>query len=116
MFQYDAQVLTVIDGDTLKIDLDLGLHVHIHATVRLMGLNAPEKSTPEGKAALAFVTALVARLGPAVRVETVKDRAEKYGRFLAWISWPGTTELSLNQQLLSSGNAKPYDGHGVRPI
>ena len=113
MYEYNAEIISIVDGDSVKLNVDLGLSVHIHVAVRLTGLNAPELSTPAGKAAKAFVEATVARLGSTVQVRTMK--ADKYGRYLAWVTWPGSTDLSLNQQLLSSGNAVPWDGKGQRP-
>jgi len=54
VYDYQAQVLNVHDGDTLRLRTDLGFYIRFDQTVRLAGLNAPELSTPEGKAAQAF--------------------------------------------------------------
>lgn len=43
MYQYNAQVLNVVDGDTFDLDIDLGFHIHIHERVRLLNINTPEK-------------------------------------------------------------------------
>lgn len=91
MYQYKAFIKNVVDGDTLEIDIDLGLFVWIHGEkVRLFGINTPEvfgvkKDSPEwnlGNKASNFVK-LVLKVKDEVIVETIKDKKEKYGRYLA---------------------------------
>jgi len=47
-------------------------------------------------------------------VRTVKDRKEKYGRYLAELFLVGAdgqpAATSVNQTLLSNGHARPYSG------
>jgi endonuclease YncB( thermonuclease family) len=127
---YPAAIKRVIDGDTLDVDVtltasvkvDVGLETTLTATasedvwvrLRLNGLNAPEKNTPEGKAAIAFVNAWIAQHpGPYTLTTLAGDRKEKYGRTLATLT--AADGAVLNQDLLDSGNAQPYDGTGPRP-
>ena len=42
MYNYNATVIKVVDGDTFDLDIDLGLGVHRHERVRLNGVNTPE--------------------------------------------------------------------------
>ena len=35
MYEYNAIVKNVVDGDTFDLDIDLGFHIHIHERVRL---------------------------------------------------------------------------------
>lgn len=112
MFEYRAQLIRVHDGDTLWFDIDLGFYMHYAvADVRLAGLNAPELATDQGKAALAFVNQWFAQHGTKVTVRTVKvadhDKQEKYGRWLAHVI--AEDGASLNEDLVSSGNAVPYN-------
>lgn len=75
--------------------------------MRLVGLDAPERSTEEGKAATAWIVSELATRGNACTVRTVKDRKEKYGRFLGVFffgSWV------LNDALVAAGHARKYDG------
>lgn len=114
-FIYDAVVVDVTDGDTVKVNIDLGLDTWKHgAKLRLNGINTPEKDTEAGQAAKAYV-ASVLKPGEVVRIETVLDRTEKYGRFLATIYHP-SLPVSVNDDLISKGYAKPYDGRGVKPV
>lgn len=55
---YAADVLAVLDGDSLRVRVDLGLETERRLDVRVYGLFAPEKRTDEGKA----VTAAAIRL------------------------------------------------------
>lgn len=109
MYDYQATVIQVIDGDTLKLDVDLGFSVHRHETVRLYGINCPEKNTEAGKAAIAYAANWLVSSGNRVMVYTIKDKREKYGRMLAVIYHdPGAK--SLNDALIHAGHAVPYDG------
>jgi micrococcal nuclease len=124
MYEYRANVVRVVDGDTLHIDLDLGIDCHTLLTVRLWGVNAPEHGTPEGDAATAYVENWVhnhAGPGGLVEIATYKDRKEKYGRYLGTIlGWAegieeeerasAAPDRSLNAMLVEAGHAVEYDG------
>lgn len=108
MYEYRAHVLRVVDGDTVRLAVDLGCDVVINMTVRLCGLNCPEMNTPEGVAAKDFTLAWLTEattFDRAVVLRTVKDRREKYGRYLGEIlSDEGS---SLNTALLAGDHAVP---------
>lgn len=106
MYEYNAQIIKVVDGDTVHANIDLGLDVHINVSIRLAGINAPEKSTLEGVAAKEFLQGLLPVDGNVV-VLTQKDRREKYGRYLGVIR---VGELNLNVEMVKSGCAVPYEG------
>lgn len=117
MYDYQAAVLTVHDGDTLKLRVDLGFYIHDDMTIRLAGINAPELSTPEGKAAQAFADDWIkAHASPYVGVWTQKDKQEKYGRYLATVYDLADPSATLNAALLAAGYAHPWDGTGPRPV
>lgn len=103
-----ARVLRVVDADTLECDLDLGWHITYRAKIRLAGVNAPEMSTPEGRAARAFVDQLLAnRHGAPVTVTS--HSLDKYGRVLADVTWhENAGELSLAGEIVRAGHAMPY--------
>jgi micrococcal nuclease len=48
MYEYHCEVMRVVDGDTLHLDVDLGCDVHTLMTVRLDGIDAPEMRTAPG--------------------------------------------------------------------
>lgn len=116
LYQYQAKVLRVVDADTLWLDVSLGLDTYHRLTVRLAGLNAPEKRTPEGVAATAFTEGWVTEHALPdgwLYLRTIKDKREKYGRYLAVI-YPGAVDpiygASLNAALIASGHAVARTG------
>ena len=107
-----TEVDPVHDGDTIWLRVDLGFGIHHDMSIRLNGLDAPELATQAGKDVRDW---LVAALPPGtlVRFNSVKDRTEKYGRYLGVITklgGPNVDEININEALLASGRAKPYSG------
>ena len=46
MFEYRSNLLKIIDGDTIDVDLDLGFSVVLKKQrIRLYGINTPESRT-----------------------------------------------------------------------
>ena len=45
MYEYRAQLIKVIDGDTIDAKIDLGFGISIEKRVRLVGIDAPEVRT-----------------------------------------------------------------------
>lgn len=108
-YRYWARLVRIIDADSLVADVDLGFDNWEHDMhVRLAGIDAPEKWTPEGKAALAFVRTVLFP-GDRIRITSeVYNPEDKYGRCLATVEL--ADGLVLNDILLEAGHAKPYDG------
>lgn len=106
MYQYKATISRVIDGDTVVMDVDLGFYIwlkDIH--FRFWGINAPEKSDPEGwKAATDFAVNWF-KENPTVIVSVYGQ--DKYGRWLASFPDPAASG-TLNNQLVKLGLAEPY--------
>jgi micrococcal nuclease len=115
-YTYRAVVEDVYDGDTVTLTIDLGMHVHLRRQkVRLIGIDAPEvrgDSRAAGLTARDFLRSLLP-VGAAVVVETEKDRAEKYGRWLAriWAAPVGGGDPALP---VSVADAMVEAGHAVR--
>ena len=105
MFCYRAECVFVHDGDTLTVLVDLGFGTFRKERLRLLGLNCPERGTPQGIAATEYTQAWFAS-GKSCQIQTVKDRREKYGRYLARVvSLDGRC---LNDDLLKHEMALPY--------
>jgi len=109
---YRARVITHVDADTTRFTVDMGFDVNVKMTIRWQGINAPEISTAEGKAALTWLSE---RLTPGEMciLQTIKDKREKFGRFLGTVYALDTYvegETSLNQQMIDAGHAVAYDG------
>lgn len=129
MYEYAAQVVEVVDGDTIKLDVDLGFSIRQKMTLRLYGIDTPEvvgASKAAGLAAKDFLRRLLADgvQGPdgwpicpvwkRVTIKTFKDKGDKYGRLLALI-FVGADPIPVNDKLVAAGHAKPYFGDGVKP-
>lgn len=106
MYQYRAEVIRIVDGDTLHLKVDLGFDVTRSDSFRLYGINAPEMSTPEGKAARAWLVEIL-KDHPTIVVTTHKDDREKYGRYLGTL-WLGSQ--NVNEAMVAVGHAVPYSG------
>jgi len=130
MYQYNAIIQKVVDGDTIEINIDLGLSAWVHnEKIRLYGIDTPEvygvkKGSAEwerGNQASEFVKKYVIEKDEVV-IETIKDKREKYGRYLAIIYikidqgiLAGLTGIRsigdfycLNDILVAKGLAKKY--------
>jgi len=55
LYTYSAEVLKVIDGDTLELNIDVGFQARMRHKVRLRGINCPERKTKKGEEAKCFV-------------------------------------------------------------
>lgn len=138
---YEATVTKIKDGDTISAsirlrrtrtaDKDLGFHIYqekgylvLHEDIRFFGINTPEHGTEAGDASTAYLKGLI-KPGDTVTVATkvVKDRTtkaendakEKFGRWLGTV-WREQDATSLNDQMVASGHAKPWDGQGAKPV
>ncbi len=109
MYEYRTKVLRVVDGDTLHLEVDMGCDVRLNMTVRLLGINAPENSTEAGRKSTAWLKTRLPE-GSTCTLVTVKDRKEKYGRYLASLYTHDQID-SVNAQMVSLGLAVPYMLH-----
>lgn len=113
MYEYAAIVRAVHDGDTITVDVDLGWNTWRHGEVlRLAGLDAPELTTLAGTEAHTYLAGLLPP-GITATVRTSEDKREKYGRMLATVIT--VTAGNVNDLLITSGHAKPWNGKGPRP-
>ncbi len=94
-----------IDADTSWVLVDLGFDTQTKLTIRWAGINAPEMSTPEGVTAR---KALLKKLpeGSQCLLTTIKDRKEKFGRYLGLFTDAEGT--NLNFWLVEQGHAAHY--------
>lgn len=109
LYNYQAELIRVVDGDTVELRLDLGMNSFRVDRFRLARINAPEihnvaKTSEEFKKGEAARLALEAHLKNPFYVKTVKDTQDKYGRYLVEIfSLPLSS--NINDNLVSDGFA-----------
>ena len=113
---YNADLVEVIDGDTLVVDMMLAPGLTQRTSVRLLGVNTPETHSGEPceKAAGAAATDYTRSLLRDVRSLVVSDvRPDKYaGRVLGRIQANGA---DLGAQILAGGHGRPYHGEHRSP-
>ena len=118
MYEYRVEVLKVIDGDTVDVDIDLGFGVWLkNERVRLYGIDAWESRTHDkeekakGLEAKEFCKNFCKEGEPAILKTKTYDATGKYGRILGEIWSAGEFgDKSLNQYLVEKGHAKEYFG------
>ena len=123
MYEYNANVEKVIDGDTIDCIIDLGFHTWKKIRVRMEGINTPESRTrdlEEKELGLAAKNRLQEILEYNDNRCVLKiSGLGKFGRALATVHVktlsPLATESSMtlinvNQQLIEEGHAVEYHG------
>lgn len=109
MYEYSAWLVAHVDGDTIHAGIDVGIDIATFQTLRFYGLNAPEMSTAAGKVSAQWVKDWFTANAPDGKfiLQTVKDKREKYGRYLATILSSDRAH-NLNQEIVAAGMAVPY--------
>lgn len=106
MYQYEAKIIDVYDGDTVTAIVDLGFLVSQEMKLRLYGIDTPELRGPERDEGIIVRDILREKiLNKEVIINSYKDKQGKYGRYLANIILDGE---DINQWLVDNGHAQPY--------
>ena len=122
MYEYKCNVVKVVDGDTVDVDIDLGFGVWLKdERVRMMGIDTPESRTSDkveklfGLAAKQKLKSLLGK-SPVLKTQVNKDGEDmkgKFGRILGDFdvydaekdAWRPATDV-----LIETGNAVAYFG------
>ena len=123
MYEYKiSNVVKIIDGDSLKVDLDLGFKIQLsNATLRLHGIDTPEsrqrRRLEERKLGIKAKEFLVNILeGNKDNLIMKATKRGKFGRILAEIFIDSTDNPSVNQLLIEADLARPYFGGGKNEL
>ena len=114
MYEYEADVVRVVDGDTVDVIFDLGFGIMFGnpgapVRLRLYNINAPEihgvkKGSEEYNEGMAAKEWLQDRIeGKRIVIRTIKDKTGKYGRYLAILIQGGE---NLNGEMVKLGYAQ----------
>ncbi|GAB6153698.1 hypothetical protein JCM17380_24480 [Desulfosporosinus burensis] len=101
MYMFNAVIDRVIDGDTFVMTIDAGFNMFTKQKVRLLGINCPEMSTPDGRAVKAIVEDMLA--GKSVVIQTTEK--DSFGRWLGTVYFDG---MNVNQWILDNRFAVVY--------
>ena len=125
MHTYKCEILRVVDGDTVDVDIDLGFGVWLRKErVRIHGIDTPESRTREleekkyGLAAKEFVKSYL-KAGSNQLLQTEKDKTGKFGRILGkFLVYDGLTDSQqhLGSIMIREHHAVPYDGQSKEEI
>ena len=116
MYEYNAKVKRVIDGDTVDAYIDMGFNVGISVRIRLHGIDTPSIRTldlKEKRFGLGAKRRVVELLeGNDNNFVVISHGIGKYGRCIGelFIPNPGRARQSLNRILLTEGHATEYNG------
>ena len=122
LFNYQAKLDRVIDGDTVDAMIDIGFSVYVKKRIRFYGINTPESRTrdlEEKKRGLASKDRLVDILETNDNEFYLQSLGVgKYGRCLGILfvmKLPGETEereefINVNKQLIVEGFGVEYFG------
>jgi endonuclease YncB( thermonuclease family) len=111
-----ADVIRVIDGDTLAVRARIWIGLDLVVSARIRGIDAPELrgKCDREKALAAAARTHLAGVVAAGKVRMRRIENDKYaGRVLADIVTDDGADL--RQAMLESGLARPYDGGGRDP-
>ncbi len=114
-----TEIVKVLDGDTIDVEIDLGFDLYKKERVRVAGVDTPEKRTRDLEEKALGIDAtnwLKEKLESTLAGDdelTIRTELHggvgKYGRLLGWL-YIGDSELSLNEQMITEGYAWEYDG------
>lgn len=118
--EYDVEVIKVVDGDTVDVDIDLGFGVCLKdERVRIMGIDTPESRTSDkvedlfGEAAKARLKALMKNGGKLITTEdkSGEDMKGKFGRILGDFKVEYNGEMKRVTEIMTEeGHCVPYFG------
>jgi micrococcal nuclease len=87
MYEYRTNLIKVVDGDTVDVDIDLGFGIWLrNERVRIMGIDTPESRTRDkveklfGKAASRRLKELLGK-SPVLRTQVARDGEDMKGKF-----------------------------------
>ena len=114
-----VKINRVVDGDTIDVTIDLGFDLMKKERVRVAGVDTPEKRTRDLEEKALGIDAtnwLKGKLDSAIKGDDeltirteLKGGVGKYGRLLGWL-YVGTSDISLNEEMITEGYAWEYDG------
>ena len=118
MYTYNAKVIRIVDGDSIRMDVDLGFGCHLLGNdgrgvdIRLFGIDCPEIRTRDGAEKAHGLLAKMCvekylKVGETYEI-TTRERG-KFGRYLGTIKLKGKRG-TINDLLVKLLFAVPYHG------
>lgn len=121
--EYNAELVRVVDGDTVYVDIDLGFGIWLrNESVRIMGIDTPESRTSD-KVEKVFGTAAKNRLKEILEADCIlvttddnkgEDERGKFGRVLG--DFKCSDGRLVTQVMMDEGHAVDYYGGSKEDI
>lgn len=118
MFEYNAKLVKVIDGDTIDVELDFGFALKQTIRLRLADIDTPELNDSDTQQRM-FALAAKRFVQEALEnkyliVNTLKTSSGKerttFGRYVAIVEFiDGEETKCLNEMLIAEGYAKRWE-------
>jgi micrococcal nuclease len=110
-YTYRAEVVNVVDGDTIDVHIDLGFYVWIRfQRIHLFGIESPAPTDAAGTAAKEHLESLIG--GKTVILKSLRgeDPPDRQGSFNNWEGLVWLDGESINDAMVESGNAVKVEG------
>ena len=123
MYEYECEIVRVVDGDTVDVNIDLGFGIWMRKQrIRLYGVDTPESRTRDlvekkyGLAAKEYVKAHLPK-GTGQHLRTKKDGKGKFGRILGeFVIEMSEGITTINELLVKNHHAVKYYGQSKEAI
>lgn len=111
LYNYNAHITNVVDGDTVDATVDLGFNVQLKLRIRLAGINTPELKDKDLAIRAKAVAAKEALAGKILNRNIMLDSKgqDKYGR---WVGDIHLNDVYINDQMKFEGYAVAYMEQG----
>ena len=108
---FDAELIRVVDGDTIEVQLDCGVDISTRATLRLPLVDTPEPRGKHGPAGRYVTERLQNLFGKRKKLllDSRKYTRDSFQRIIAHV-W--LEDLNVSAWLLENGLAWPTDSEG----
>lgn len=105
MYQYNARILRVIDGDTIKLEIDLGFTIKMVEVVRLARVDTYEKRGEEKEKGLKAKKFVQDQFPALTRIIVTTTKKGKFGRYIAEVVRQ-VDGKNLSDMLIEAGHVK----------
>lgn len=106
MYTYKAELVRVVDGDTVDLRVDVGFYWKAIMRFRLLGCDCPEINRKETSAAGKIAKAATELWLQDEKLTIRTEKSDAFGRWLALI-YREDDHVSLSDHLIEQGHAVP---------
>ena len=108
MYEYKCEIVKIVDGDTIDVNIDLGFGTWIHnERIRLYGIDTPESRTRD------------LPVGSKQVLRTKKDKSGKFGRVLGdFVIYDGQEDRNMGivEYMIKHNIGVEYTGQSKQQI